>query len=57
MAVRKKEYRWEVVRLRAKGEYLGKVTAPDEDAALKAAIKTFAIRDREQQKRLLVRRA
>jgi hypothetical protein len=55
--VRKKEYRWEVVRLRAKGEYLGKVTAPDEDAALKAAIKTFAIRDREQQKRLLVRRA
>lgn len=34
---RKKEYEWEVVRLRAKGEYLGKVKAPDEGAALKAA--------------------
>lgn len=48
--MRKKEYEWEVVRLRAKGEYLGKVKAPDEDAA------AFAITDPEQQKRLLVRR-
>lgn len=52
----KKEYQWEVVRLRARGEYLGKVKAPDEEAALKAAIKAFAITDPDQQKRLLVRR-
>ena len=56
MAVRKKEFEWEVVRLRAKGEYLGKVKAPDEDGAIKAAIKAFAITDPEHKKRLLVRR-
>lgn len=33
--MRKKEYQWEVVRLRAKGEYLGKVSALDEEAAKK----------------------
>lgn len=54
--MRKKEYEWEVVRLRAKGEYLGKVSAPSEEAALKAAIKAFAITNPEHQKRLLVRR-
>jgi hypothetical protein len=55
-SMRKKEYQWEVVRLRAKGEYLGKVSAPSEEAAIKAAIKAFAITDPEHQKRLLVRR-
>ena len=52
----KPEYEWEVIRLRAWGEYLGKVKAPDEDAAIKAAIKAFAITDPEHKKRLLVRR-
>ena len=32
---------WQVIRLRARCEYLGTVSAPDEDAALKAAIKLF----------------
>jgi hypothetical protein len=51
--VPKKEYEWEVVRLRAKSEYLGKVKAPDEDAAIKAAIKVFAITDPQHKKQLL----
>jgi hypothetical protein len=53
----KKEFRWEVIRLRARGEYLGIVSAVDEERALKAAIKAFEIRTAEQQKQLLVRRA
>lgn len=57
MAVRKKDYEWEVIRLRARGEYLGMIRAADEEAAIKAAIKTFEITDPEHQKRLLVRRA
>ena len=54
--MRKKEYEWEVVRLRARGEYLGKVKAANEERALKAALKAFAITDPEHKKRLLVRR-
>lgn len=54
--MRKREREWEIIRLRAKGEYLGKVSAPDEEAALKAAIKAFAITNPEHQKQLLVRR-
>lgn len=46
-----------MIRLRAKGEYLGKVQAADEEAALKAATKAFDITTVEQQKQLLVRRA
>jgi hypothetical protein len=30
---------WQVIRLRARGEYLGRVIAPDEEAATKAAAK------------------
>lgn len=57
MALRKKDNVWEVIRLRAKGEYLGKVEAPDETAALKAAVKAFAMTTIEQQKQLLIRGA
>ena len=46
---------WQVIRLRARGEYLGTVSAPDEDAAWKAAIKLFAFRA-DEAKRLIVRR-
>lgn len=56
MAVRKKEFEWEVIRLRARGEYLGRIRAVDEEAAIKAAITAFAIADPERQKQLLVRR-
>jgi hypothetical protein len=53
--MRKNVSEWQVIRLRAKGEYLGKVQAPDEQAAMKTAIKAFGLRPGEEQ-RLLVRR-
>jgi hypothetical protein len=43
-----------VIRKRARGEYLGVVSAPDEQAALKAAFKAFAL-EKAEEKRLLVR--
>ncbi|HEY6619473.1 MAG TPA: hypothetical protein VIY68_08010 [Steroidobacteraceae bacterium] len=46
---------WQVIRLRPRGEYLGTVKAPDEDAAVRAAIKLFALQA-DEAKRLLVRR-
>jgi hypothetical protein len=52
----KKERDWEVIRLRAKGEYLGRVTAPDEKAALKAIMKLLDLKPWDE-KRLLIRRA
>jgi hypothetical protein len=45
---------WVVIRLRARGEYLGRVTAPDEAAAVKAALKMLGL-DQAEAKRLLVR--
>ena len=55
--MRKRQFEWEVIRLRTRGEYLGVVKAPDDKAALKAAIKAFAIETVEVQSRLLIRRA
>lgn len=46
---------WQVIRLRSNGEYLGVVTAPDDDSAVKAALKAFALAASEAN-RLLVRR-
>jgi hypothetical protein len=46
-----------VFRLRASAEYLGVVSAPNEDAALRRAITAFAITTAHQQKSLMVRRA
>jgi hypothetical protein len=56
MALRKRasESEWEVFRLSARGERLGVVVATDQDAALKAAIKSFVL-PREENDRLLVR--
>jgi hypothetical protein len=51
---RKRKKEWEVIRLRARGEYLGRVTAPDEEAALKAAIKMFEM-EKSEAARLLFR--
>jgi hypothetical protein len=45
---------WEIIRLGARGERLGIVKAPDEAAALKAALKAFAL-DKNDAERLLVR--
>lgn len=54
MGSRKRENEWEVIRLRSKGEYLGTVKAKDQGSALKAAIKTFALR-RQDEPALLIR--
>ena len=54
MGERKRKVEWQVIRLRAKGEYLGTVSAADEQAALKAALKIFQL-NKVEEKRLLVR--
>jgi hypothetical protein len=55
LPMRKKECVWEVIRLRAKGEYLGRISAADEKMALKLALKQFAL-NASEEKRLLIRR-
>ena len=45
---------WQVIRLRAKGEYLGTVKTSDETSAVKAALRAFALDDKEAD-RLLIR--
>jgi hypothetical protein len=54
MATSKRESEWQVIRMRAEGEYIGTVKASDEAAALKAALKSFAL-DKRDAERLLVR--
>ena len=52
----REQLQWEVIRLKASpASFIGLVDAPDEDAAIKLAIKQFDIR-KEDQDRLLVRR-
>ncbi len=55
MGERKRKIEWQVIRLRARGEYIGTVTAPDEQAAMKAALKMLRL-EANEAKRLLVRR-
>jgi hypothetical protein len=55
MGERKRTTEWEVIRLRARGEYLGRVSAPDQQAALRAATKLFELTAVEE-KQILVRR-
>jgi 1,2-phenylacetyl-CoA epoxidase PaaB subunit len=53
----KKPTQWKVYRLKGSpAAFIGTVYAPDEKAALKAAIKEFEITP-DQQNRLLIRRA
>ena len=52
---RQSEIEWQVIRLRARGEYLGTVVAPDADASTKAALKLFRL-DKVEEKRLPMRR-
>lgn len=54
MAQRKRKIEWEVIRLRARGEYIGTVSAPDQQTALKVALKAFEL-DAAEANRLLVR--
>jgi len=39
--------------VRAKGQYVGRVEAPDAETAIKVAIEQFGITDTQQQKRLV----
>jgi hypothetical protein len=56
-SIRKKPIQWDVYRLKGSpAAFVGVVYAPDEKAALKAAIREFGITP-EQQDRLLIRRA
>jgi 1,2-phenylacetyl-CoA epoxidase PaaB subunit len=55
MAKRKRETKWEVIRIKATpAAFVGTVHAPEKAIALKTAIKQFNIR-REDQSRLLIR--
>ena len=44
---------WRISKIGQRGRFIGHVRASDSDAAIKAAIKSFKITDREQQRRLV----
>jgi hypothetical protein len=56
MAAKAKHYEWRISIIRKKGQLLGLVSAPDHEAAIKAAIKEFEIKNPEQQRRLVAQR-
>jgi hypothetical protein len=49
-------HRWAIYLIRKRGELLGSVEAPDEQAAILAAIVKYNITDLERQKRLVAQR-
>ncbi len=51
MSERKRNRKWEVIVIRHRGEYLGTVTAVDQRAAERAAVKLFKV----DARRLLIR--
>jgi hypothetical protein len=51
-----KMHRWAIYLIRKRGELLGSVDAPDEKAAIDAAIEKYRIMDAERQKRLVAQR-
>jgi hypothetical protein len=55
-SIQKKPIQWEVYRLKGSPRLFGIVYAPNEKAALKAAIREFEITPK-QQNRLLIRQA
>ena len=49
-AMRKRKVeRWEVIRIRAKGQYLGRVKAGDKESARKAAAEEFELLEGEER--------
>jgi hypothetical protein len=48
--MRKGERKWQVIRMRSRGEYLGTVTAADEKTALKVAIKALKLSVEDQKR-------
>ena len=53
MAKAPKLHHWRNYLIRKKGELLGSVEAPDEKAAIAAAIEKYGITDPERKKRLV----
>jgi hypothetical protein len=47
--------RWRASLIRKRTEFLGRVEAPDRDAAIAKAIDFFGITDPERQRRVIVR--
>jgi hypothetical protein len=57
MPKRKREYEWRILRLRASpAAFVGYVSAPDEKAALKAAIAEFKIKPADQKRLPVLRK-
>jgi hypothetical protein len=53
-----KLYRWRITRLKASpAALIGYVEAPDQEQAIRTAIREFAITNPEHQKRLVAQRA
>ena len=53
----KEMYRWDIYRIRGTpAAFIGIVEAPDEEAAIQAAIREFRIKDSDEQKRLVTTR-
>jgi hypothetical protein len=53
----KQLYRWRITRIRASpAALIGYVEAPDQDQAIRSAIREFGITDPEHQKRLVAQR-
>jgi len=54
---KKREQQWAITLIRQRRKFLGYVKAPDQQTAIKEAMKHFAITDREQQRRLITQRS
>lgn len=54
---KRSEKAWAIYRLSARAIYLGQVNAPDENKAIKVAIKELPVTNPEHQKRLVARKA
>ena len=54
---KRSEQAWAIYRLSVRAIYLGQVTAPDEDKAIRVAIKELPVTNPEHQKRLVARKA
>ena len=52
----KREYEFQVIRLRSSGQYLGTVRAPDAKAAKEAAVTAFRLRPVDQSRVIVLSR-
>ena len=56
MAADRQMHEWRITLIRKRGNLIGTVFAPDQPAAIRAAIEEFEIHDPEQQKHLVAQR-